>query len=424
MAGSRKKSPSFLIESNVHRRRRRRRRRRVGAVTLSVTLAVAVAALVALASRPPQNARSGSAGASPAASTGESTRESGAAAPATPGHGKPDRSAKKATPAKASKVTFAATGDVAMGRTPVLPPDGGATFFAHVERQLRGDVVLGNLETALTNGEASKCGVGSANCFAFRAPPSYARWLEKAGFTVMNLANNHSYDFGAQGQAETVAALERFGVRHTGRPGEIAYQRVGRLTVAILGFAPYPWAQDLLDLRAARRLVRRADAKADVVVATMHAGAEGADRMHVRPGGEVYLGEARGDPMRFARAVIDAGADLVVGHGPHVLRGMEWYRGRLIAYSLGNFSGYHNFSLSGSLSASAILRVTLRGDGTWAGGRLVATQLVGDGLPAPDPGRRAQAMVRELSRADFGQRAARIVTDGSIRPPSGKAKGT
>lgn len=315
------------------------------------------------------------------------------------------------------KVTIAATGDVTMGRAPVLPPDGGASLFGNVARHLRGDVVLGNVETALATGGSSKCGAGSPNCFAFRAPPSYARWLKRAGFTVMNLANNHSYDFGAQGQRETVSALRRFGLRHTGRPGEIAYQRAGGVRVAILGFAPYPWAQDLLDLRAARRLVKKADTKADVVVVTMHAGAEGADRMHVRPGPETYLGEPRGDSLAFARAVVDAGADLVVGHGPHVLRGMEWYRGRLVAYSLGNFSGYHNFSLSGPLPVAGILRVTLRADASWARGRLIATRMVAPGTPVLDPAEEAHGIVRSLSRADFGRRGARLTKRGMILPP-------
>ena len=79
----------------------------------------------------------------------------------------------------------------------------------------------------------------------------------------------------------------------------------------------------------------------------MHAGAEGSDRAHVEPGPETYLGEPRGDSVAFTHAVVDAGADLVVGSGPHVLRGLEWYRGRLIAYSLGNASGYRTLSTAG-----------------------------------------------------------------------------
>ena len=115
---------------------------------------------------------------------------------------------------------------------------------------------------------------------------------------------------------------------------------MGKIRVALVGFAPYPWARDPNDHAAARRLVREADAHADIVVVTMHAGAEGSSRGTTPRTTEHYLGENRGNVRAFAHAVVDAGADLVAGHGPHVLRGMEWYRGRLIAYSLGNFAGY------------------------------------------------------------------------------------
>lgn len=311
-------------------------------------------------------------------------------------------------------VTIAATGDIVMGSTPNLPTDGGRSFFAGVQADLAGDVVLGNLEGTLSVGGESKCGAGSTNCFAFQTPPSYARWLEQAGFTVMNLANNHAYDFGASGQQQTIAALDRVGVRHTGRPGQIAYQKVGAVTVALVGFSSYPWAAPLTDLAAARRLVAKAAATTDLVIVSVHAGAEGSDKQHVRLGVERYLGENRGDVVRFAHAVVDAGADLVVGHGPHVLRGMEWYKGRLIAYSLGNFAGYKVFALGGPLSVSGILRVTLRGNGTFESGTLVPTRLVGDGVPALDPTEAAHGRVRQLSREDFGAHAVRIAPTGVI----------
>jgi hypothetical protein len=311
-------------------------------------------------------------------------------------------------------VAIVATGDIVMGSTPKLPADGGRSFFSDVQTDLAGDVVLGNLEGTLSTGGGSKCSAGNSNCFAFQTPPSYARWLRGAGFTAMNLANNHAYDFGADGLRQTTDALAGVGLQWTGRPGQITVQKVGGIRVALVGFAPYPWAQSLTDLAAAKRLVRRAARQADVVVVSMHAGAEGTARQHVGRGTELFLGENRGDPVRFAHAVVDAGADLVVGHGPHVLRGMEWYHGRLIAYSLGNFAGYKVFALGGPLSTSGILRVTLRGDGKFETGRLVPTHLVGAGLPAIDPSEAAHGVVRTLSREDFGPRAVAISADGIL----------
>jgi hypothetical protein len=148
----------------------------------------------------------------------------------------------------------------------------------------------------------------------------------------------------------------------------------------------------------------------------MHAGAEGADAIHVPSGTEYFLGENRGDSRRFAHAVIDAGADLVVGSGPHVIRGVEWYHGRLIAYSTGNFAGYHNFGLGGTLSLSGIVRVTLRPDGSFVKGRWVPVRLVDPGLPRLDSSKGSLHLVALLSKEDFGRRGARFTADGRIRP--------
>ncbi len=186
--------------------------------------------------------------------------------------------------------------------------------------------------------------------------------------------------------------------------------------MATVGFAPYRWAASLTDIPAARRLVQRAAKDADVVVVTMHAGAEGDDQQHVRPGTEEFLGENRGDPMAFSRAVIDAGADVVIGHGPHVMRGMEFYKGRLIAYSLGNFAGYRVFALGGPRSTSGVLHVRLGADGRFVSARLAPTQLVDPGLPAA--GGDGASVVAGLSREDFGAKAARISASGVIRPPA------
>jgi len=309
-------------------------------------------------------------------------------------------------------VRFAITGDIAMVAGPA------ESFFRAVRPDLTGDVVLGNLEGTLTERGSSKCGAGSSTCFSFRAPIADARLLRQAGFTVMNLANNHALDYGAVGQADTVAAVRKAGLLTTGRPGEIAYVKVRGIRVAVLGFAPYPWAQSLLNLRAAQRLVRKADAWADLVVVTMHAGAEGFGHQHVRPGTEWFLGENRGNSIAFAHAVVRAGADLVAGSGPHVLRGMEWYRGRLIAYSMGNFVGYHALATSGVSGVAGILHVTVARNGSWVDGDVVPLSLAPAGIPRPDPDAAAHAIVRRLSKQDFGKRAMLISRAGVLRPPA------
>jgi hypothetical protein len=224
-------------------------------------------------------------------------------------------------------------------------------------------------------------------------------------------------DFGSVGQADTVAAVRRAGMLTTGRPGEIAYVNIRGTRVALLGFAPYPWAQSLLRIPAAQALVRKAGAWADLVVVTMHAGGEGSDHTHVTRGTEWFLGENRGNSIAFTHAVVDAGADLVVGSGPHVLRGMEWYRGRLIAYSLGNFVGYHTLATDGVTGVTGILQVTLGQDASWVAGDLVPITIAGDGIPRQDPAEAAHGLVRTLSRADFGRRAMSVSPTGILRPP-------
>jgi hypothetical protein len=382
-------------------------RRRLGVLTAAVALVVLAGAVGIGLGRSGSSARSGDWVTVPAA-----------------------RAAPEPEPSGPPPVRISAVGDVIMGSTPALPPQGGRTFFDGVRSELRGDIVMGNFEGALTNRTYSaKCepdkpapspspaSNAPKGCFAFRMPPSYAGWLRGAGFTMLNIANNHARDYGSGGLADTRAALTAQGVATTGGAGEIPVLTVGGTTVAVLGFSPYPWTNSVIDVPAAEALVKAAVAKADLVVVNMHAGGEGSDRTHVRPGTETFLGENRGDPIRFARALVDAGADLVVGHSPHVMRGMEWYRGRLIAYSLGNFAGYRVLSTAGVLGVGAILHVALRPDGSWADGSLTATRMINRGLPAVDPAREAFGLVDRLSVADLGASACRVPPSGALRPP-------
>jgi hypothetical protein len=171
--------------------------------------------------------------------------------------------------------------------------------------------------------------------------------------------------------------------------------------VGLLGFSPYDWNASLLDIPAAQDLVKLADQDADVVVVLMHAGAEGSDKGHTPEGMETAYGESRGRTRDFAHAVVDAGADLVLGAGPHVVRGIERYRDRLIAYSLGNFAGWDNFRISGTLGISGILQMKVDGEGKFLGGRWLSLRLDEPGIPRVDPDHTGALMVRELSAQDF-----------------------
>jgi hypothetical protein len=310
-------------------------------------------------------------------------------------------------------LTIVAGGDVAL-----VGQGATSSTFAGIRRFLHGDIVFANLEGTLAADGTPKCSpYGVDGCFTFRADPASAKELRRAGFTVMNVANNHDMDYGAAAQGETMSALRSAHIAFDGLPGQISVVKAGPLRVAFIGTAPYPWAQSLLDIRATARLVQRATGLADVVVVYMHAGAEGSSADHVPAGPETFLGEQRGDPRAFAHAMIDAGASLVLASGPHTLRGMEWYHGHLIAYSLGNLAGNDTLSTSGSLSVSALLSVTLTSMGALTAAKIVPLRLVGPGTPEYDPSGAAISMIRTLSDDDFGRPGLRIASDGTVAVP-------
>ncbi len=312
-------------------------------------------------------------------------------------------------------VTISVVGDTELGNTPLLPPD-PATYLAPVHAALAAPIVFGNLEGTLTDSSGSKCGPGSTECFAFRTPPMYAQYLRHDGFTVLNSANNHSHDFGEQGLLDTSAALKAAGIAQTGLPGQIAIVHVGSTSVAFIGFAPYTNTNDMLDFAAAKTLVQRARSEADIVIVYMHAGAEGSQADHVTGQEEYYVGEDRGNPEAFAHAAINDGANMVIASGPHVLRGMEFYKGDLIDYSMGNFAGFGNFATDGDLSLSGILKVTLDGHGHFVSGSFVSLTLDSNDRPGLDASDAAARFVAQLSSEDFGAAAPALSSTGVITP--------
>src|SRR5512141_366561 len=266
-------------------------------------------------------------------------------------------------------IRIAAVGDIMMGTTfpeSILPPEDGATLFRSVAPLLAGhDIVFGNLEGPLTDASLSpKCPKprrGGRPCFAFRTPPRYAARLVEAGFTAVHIANNHALDFGMEGLDNTLDVLYAAGIEPVG--GErVAVFTISGKSVAVAGFSyslRTRYVYPLQDIEAARKIVAELKGEYDLVVVSFHGGAEGAPAMRVTDADEEFLGEQRGNVVRFARAVVEAGADLVLGHGPHVPRAIEVYRGKLIAYSLGNFAVYSMFNIKGPSGLGYALQAEL-----------------------------------------------------------------
>jgi len=233
----------------------------------------------------------------------------------------------------------------------------------------------------------------------------------------MGLANNHAMDFGEDGRTSSRQTLEAQGIAHTGEIGDIAHLTVKGEKIAVIAFATYPGAYNLLDLDDSLQAIRQARADSDLLIVSFHGGGEGATHQHVLQGDEQFLGEDRGDLRQFAHAAIDAGAALVLGSGPHVVRGMEIYQGKLIAYSLGNFATYGPFNLSAENGISLILEAHLAPDGSFIRGQAYPVKQGKPGGPKLDPAMSILPILRDLSREDFGPSGIVVGPRGELLLP-------
>jgi hypothetical protein len=319
------------------------------------------------------------------------------------------------------RLSIASVGDMMIGTDYPenhLPDDDGIGFLADVTPVLSStDIAFGNLEGVLLDGgePGKKCSNPSA-CYLFRSPTRYAAYFKRAGFDVLSLANNHARDFGEEGRTSSMAAIAAAGMHHTGRVDDFASLEANGIRVALLGFAVTKNSNMLLDYELSEKTIAGYAATHDVVIVSFHGGAEGRDVTHVPFAEEEYYGEPRGDVVRFARMAVDVGADLVIGHGPHVVRGMERYKDRLIAYSLGNFATYYGISVAGIKGVAPILITTLDGQGRFIEGEIVSTEQLRPAGPTIDEEQRALQMIRSLTVQDFGQSGLVFSPDGSITP--------
>jgi Bacterial capsule synthesis protein PGA_cap len=375
-----------------HEARRRGRRRLV--LLASVTAVVAVAAAAGVWALAGGGASSSGPDVAAAATGTSSPSPSSPSISATP--------APSPSPSSTA-ITIGWVGDTTPGSMYGTPPSGGRALFGALRPLLgKPDLMITNLEGTYSTPGPSKCAGSSSNvCYAFQAPPSYAKALAWSGIDLVNMANNHSMDYLRRGYLQTQAALKRVGVQYAGPPNTVTRVNVRGVRVAVMGFSPYPWSAPLNDVPVAAKLVRRAAAEANIVIVLMHAGAEGADQIHTPYGTQYFDGEDRGNVRAFAHAMINAGADLVLGSGPHVIRGIERYKNRLIAYSLGNFAGWGNFALGGNLSLSGLLTVKVDKSGHILGGRWLSLHVAPPGVPRVDGSKASLKLARSLSASDF-----------------------
>ena len=305
-------------------------------------------------------------------------------------------------------IQIVAVGDMMLGSAfpskANLPPDDAVNSFSAVADFLTGDIVFGNLEGCFLNhGNSNKCkGINPNNCYAFRMPERYAGIYKQAGFNVLSIANNHVGDFDTRGRKNTARILDSLQIHYAGqlnKPFEIFEK--DSIRYAFCAFAPNEHTVSIKNIDSAKLLVATLKQQVDIVIVSFHGGAEGAKHDRVTRKTEIFFKENRGNVYAFAHGVIDAGADVVLGHGPHVTRAVEVYKNKFIAYSLGNFCTYGMFSLKGPNGFAPLLqlKVNRKGDFLYADVISVKQDKI-NGLTI-DPNFNAFKKIDSLTKLDF-----------------------
>ncbi len=318
----------------------------------------------------------------------------------------------------------AAVGDIMLGSDypdDRLPAENVRLLEAMTAELRQADITIGNLEgTILDGGEPVKQCSSPTSCYLFRSPGRFVAQLKSAGFDVLGLANNHARDFGEIGRESSMALLADAGIAHTGRDGDVAFLEVKGHQVAVIAYAPFKGANDMLDLDKARKQIQLLSQNYNIVLVSFHGGAEGEDRMRIPFAHEFFYGEDRGDVVEFAHMAVDAGADIVIGHGPHVPRAIELYKERLVAYSLGNFATHWGINIRGKNGIAPLLQAEIDSRGRFLGGKIISAKQQREIGTLPDSSFTAAKLIAELTKADFPQTPLLIDKRGviSITSPS------
>ena len=305
-------------------------------------------------------------------------------------------------------ISVIGVGDIMMGtnfpNNSYLPPNDGRHLLTDVRDILiDADLTFGNLEGVILDegGTAKNCN-DPKTCFVFRSPESYLENLVDAGFDVVSTANNHVNDFGASGRTNTASALNRAGLQYAGfsdKPS-VVFTKDG-VKYGMAAFAPNSGTASFHKIEEAKAIVSKLNAECDIVIVSFHAGAEGRNHQHVTKKTEYFYGSNRGNVYLFSHAMIDAGADIVFGHGPHVTRAVEVYKERFIAYSLGNFCTYRRFNLQGPNGYAPIIKVFTSNNGVFNKARVYSTRQVSPGGPKKDVGDTAYKYIMDLTNEDL-----------------------
>jgi poly-gamma-glutamate capsule biosynthesis protein CapA/YwtB (metallophosphatase superfamily) len=323
---------------------------------------------------------------------------------------------------KPDTVTIIGVGDIMMGSNYPnggnLPPNNGNELMKEVSSILgNSDVTMGNLEgTLLDKGGVAKTCRDPKVCYVFRTPETYVKNLVDAGFDVMSVANNHAGDFGWEGKVKTEKTLQEAGLQFAGQSTKpsVIFEKNG-IKFGFAAFAPNTGCANINDLIAAKKIVANLDSICDIVIVSFHGGAEGPQHQHVTRKTEVFYGENRGNVYEFAHQMIEAGADVVLGHGPHVTRAVETYKNKFIAYSLGNFCTYGGINVSGISGIAPIIKVYTDSKGNFYKARIISTYQQFYTPVMVDNQKQALKRIQALTREDFPENKLVIDEEGWIK---------
>jgi len=323
---------------------------------------------------------------------------------------------------KKDTISITAVGDIMIGSAypskANLPKDDAINSFKNVDTFLTGDIVFGNLEGCFLNsGKSTKCKDTLSNsCYAFRMPERYAGIIKTAGFNLMSIANNHVGDFGLKGRKKTTEILDSLNIKYAGLQSHpFTIFEKDSIKYAFCAFAPNENTVSINEVDSAKKLVSMLKAQADIVIVSFHGGAEGAKHERVTRKNEIFYEENRGNVYSFAHSVIDAGADVVLGHGPHVTRAVEVYKNKFIAYSLGNFNTYGMFSLKGPNGIAPLLQLKISNKGDFLYADVISVKQDKINRLTVDNGHSAFYKIRFLSNTDFPGNRLDFSQPGIIR---------
>jgi poly-gamma-glutamate capsule biosynthesis protein CapA/YwtB (metallophosphatase superfamily) len=318
--------------------------------------------------------------------------------------------------------TISAVGDIMMGTdypSDQLRGDEGRELFAHSKAYFEAsDIAFGNLEGPLFDGEKGDDAKSEgSNRYLFRTPTSYAKWLRLAGLDVVSLANNHAMDFGNAGLQSTKQVLTKEGLQYSSKNrADTATFDIHGIKIALIALDYYPGARSIVQSKATLEEIRSLRTRFDVVIVSAHSGAEGASAERVESGPESYYGENRGDVIAFSHSAIDAGAGLIIMHGPHVPRAMELYRGHLIAYSLGNFITERGIDIQGRAGLAPLLRAQLDENGRFVVGEITSYKQTREYGTVYDPTHAAYHKIQTLTELDFPDTLLQFEGTGRFYP--------